>query len=112
MSSPASLIVNNQLGSKAYRLDHSLQTHFSEPVMRQNSLRFLAPAGDGIAQRVLSMADARPALGMKKARAVMRPLASGSKMAPSERRALASVGWAKALAPCPRAPKKRIEWVE
>jgi hypothetical protein len=45
MSSPASLIVNNQLGSKAYRLDHSLQTHFSEPVMRQNSLRFLAPAG-------------------------------------------------------------------
>jgi hypothetical protein len=45
MSSPASLIVNNQLGNKAYRLDHSLQTHFSEPVMRQNSLRFLAPAG-------------------------------------------------------------------
>jgi hypothetical protein len=37
--------VNNQLGNKAYRLDHSLQTHFSEPVMRQNSLRFLAMAG-------------------------------------------------------------------
>jgi hypothetical protein len=37
--------VNNQLGDKAYRLDHSLQTHFSEPVMRQNSLRFLAMAG-------------------------------------------------------------------
>jgi hypothetical protein len=37
--------VNNQLGNKAYRLDHSLQTHFSEPVMRQNSPRFLAMTG-------------------------------------------------------------------
>jgi hypothetical protein len=42
---PLRLIVNGQPGSKAYRLDRSLQTHFSEPVMRQNSLRFLAPAG-------------------------------------------------------------------
>src|SRR5215471_7774306 len=58
MSSPASLIVNNQLGSKAYRLDHSLQTHFSEPVMRQNSRRFLAPAG--MAARAL---DGRCAAG-------------------------------------------------
>jgi hypothetical protein len=29
--------VNGQLGNKAYRLDHSLQTHFSERDRRQHS---------------------------------------------------------------------------
>jgi hypothetical protein len=37
--------VNDQLGNKAYRLDHSLQTHFSERERRQNNLRFVAMAG-------------------------------------------------------------------
>jgi len=37
--------VNGQLGNKAYRLDHSLQTHFSERERRQNNLRFVAMAG-------------------------------------------------------------------
>src|SRR5215831_20908710 len=41
---PLRLIVNGQLGSKAYRLDHSLQTHFSraaraaeQPALRRDA---------------------------------------------------------------------------
>jgi hypothetical protein len=80
--------VNNQLGNKAYRLDHSLQTHFSEPVMRQNSLRFPRNGGDGSERRVLSMGAARQALGLEGA-ALIRRLADGTKMAPSQRHQLA-----------------------
>src|SRR5262249_7010606 len=57
MSSPASLIVNNQLGSKAYRLDHSLQTHFSRAARaatlgewRQNSAVATASVAFGAVQ--------------------------------------------------------------
>jgi len=57
--------VNGQLGNKAYRLDHSLQTHFSERERRQNNLRFVAMA-DGIGQRAISMAAARQGFGIGK----------------------------------------------
>jgi hypothetical protein len=60
--------VNGQLSNKAYRLDHSLQTHFSERERRQNNV---AMAGRHGATRDL---DGR--------------LANGGKMAPSERRQL------------------------
>jgi hypothetical protein len=63
---PLGLIVNSQLGNKAYRLDHSLQTHFSELGRRQNNLRFLAMAGTA-ASGVISMAAARPALELESA---------------------------------------------
>jgi hypothetical protein len=54
---PVRLIVNGQLSNKAYRLDHSLQTHFSELGRRQNAS---APSRwrDSIARRVISMAAA------------------------------------------------------
>src|SRR5262249_60838642 len=47
MSSPDSPHRERSLGNKAYRLDPSLQTHFSDPRGRRNRLRFLAPAGTG-----------------------------------------------------------------
>jgi hypothetical protein len=53
--------VNGQLGNKAYRLDHSLQTHFSEPERRQNNLRFVAMAGRHRATRDV---DGRRAAGL------------------------------------------------
>jgi hypothetical protein len=53
--------VNGQLSNKAYRLDHSLQTHFSERERRQNNLRFVAMAGRYRATRDL---DGRRAAGL------------------------------------------------
>jgi hypothetical protein len=53
--------VNGQLGNKAYRLDHSLQTHFSEWERRQNNLRFVAMTGRHGATRDL---DGRRAAGL------------------------------------------------
>src|SRR5262249_61731642 len=50
MSSPDSPHRERSLGNKAYRLDPSLQTHFSDPRGRRNRLRFLAPAGAGCAR--------------------------------------------------------------
>src|ERR1700745_2148025 len=57
---PVRLSVNGQLSNKAYRLDHSLQTHFSERERRQNNLRFVATAGR---HRAISMAAARQGFG-------------------------------------------------
>jgi hypothetical protein len=51
--------VNGQLSNKAYRLDHSLQTHFSELGRRQNSLGLLAMAGTAANRRVIAMAAAQ-----------------------------------------------------
>jgi hypothetical protein len=58
--------VNRQLGNKAYRLDHPLQTHFSRAARAAEQPPLARDGADRIERGVISLADAWQDFGIEK----------------------------------------------